>query len=131
MSQRRILELLAASTNGLTVDEIAEKLYDNDANGGPDFAFDSIRVMISRLKKKGHKIETRYAGRGSKGVYTLKDDAQSAALKLGLKYARAAWKVEQFGMSVYGVGSEMHEVHRQRSEAIAADIVIMEQGLAA
>jgi hypothetical protein len=131
MSQRRILELLAASHNGLTVDELAEKLYSNDANGGPEFAFDSIRVMISKLKKKGHQIETRYAGRGNKGVYTLKDDATSLALKMGLKYAKYAYHVEQVGMTMYLATSEQYAMHQDRAAVIAADIAVIERGIAA
>lgn len=71
--QDRILDLV--KEGGMTTIDMAERIYD-DADGGPDYALDGIRVSIFRLRKQGHMISNkpnRYwtgkPGRGNKARY--------------------------------------------------------------
>jgi hypothetical protein len=45
-----LIALKKAGRKGLTLSEIVEKLHAHDPNGGPDFAEQSIRVQLSKMR---------------------------------------------------------------------------------
>ena len=69
----RLMKLLDKSA--MDTSALVERAYSNDANGGPETANNSVRVTISRLRKKlkplGLKIEASGFGRAGDGVYSL------------------------------------------------------------
>ncbi len=71
--QKKIVDAL---TVGVTLDELAFAVYGGEDE--PDYAYDSLRVMISRLRKLGFvisnkvgKLHSGKTGRGTPAFYTL------------------------------------------------------------
>ena len=67
----RIFDLLCEHPYGLTSRELADKVYADDPDGGPDWAAESINGLVwqmnQRAKKEGLGIRIRgHGGPGSK-----------------------------------------------------------------
>jgi hypothetical protein len=70
--RKQIIDLLLQHPDGMSLQAIADRIYADDPDGGPDFASNSIWAMVARanveLADQGHRI-TSTKGRGS--VYRI------------------------------------------------------------
>ena len=71
-SEYKIMKMLDKAT--LEIGPIIDRLYANDANGGPESP--SARVLISKLRKKLKPLKlvihcSGHGGKGKEGVYSL------------------------------------------------------------
>ena len=70
--QKRIFELVArAGPNGIGSDDLFDKLYADDADGGPITGRKSLYVMIKRLKAKleHHGMQVRKVPNGRRAAW--------------------------------------------------------------
>lgn len=67
--QARIYDIMRRQKNGITNADLTTKVYEDHADGGPDFAAISVRVMIYRingkLKAYGQQIHATNKGLGA------------------------------------------------------------------
>lgn len=74
---RKILEYVAKSgKRGINAETLVEMVYDDDRDGGPLYAIESLRVLICRvnkhhLKPAGYQIKGEHSGYGAFGNYRL------------------------------------------------------------
>lgn len=71
-----IRSLCAAYPQTIGLNSLTNKVYAGTQNGGPDNAFDCVKITISHLKKilfaYGWTIENKGIGRGNTAEYKLK-----------------------------------------------------------
>ena len=65
--QRAVLSEIAKASGPVTIYEIADGVYADDADGGPVEFANVIRVLVHRLRSAGIEIERAGRGRASKG----------------------------------------------------------------
>jgi hypothetical protein len=121
MSQANILNILKdpyVQQHGITIDELCDRLYRDDPQGGPSHPHDSARVMISRLKSKGYKITNQFIGRGNKAAYRLSIGKE--ALTLGLRYAREAHRLA--GMTLGHLSQQLDPTQMEEAKTRYAEI---------
>lgn len=67
--QVKIYEVVRIQKHGITNADLVTKVYENHADGGPDFAAVSVRVMIKRINDKiipcGQRIRATNKGMGA------------------------------------------------------------------
>ena len=76
----RVLSELRLATTPLTADELADLVFADDADGGPDAADQAIRRSIYSLRDAGHRIVARL-GRLGGYVYVGSEDPSRVSLK--------------------------------------------------
>lgn len=70
--EERILRILAEHTSGvLPIHRLLDIYYAMHPDGGPDWAYNAIRVMVFRIRKKlaAEKIPITIARQGYRGYY--------------------------------------------------------------
>jgi len=89
-TQQRIANLICASDNGISSDQLLNKLYAHRRDGGPLTAQTIIHVYVCKINKKlrpfGMRIHCRGWGGGEYGTYQLyrTNFASSDALRFWL-----------------------------------------------
>lgn len=81
--QRKLLGVVQrAGAEGVPMQAIFDRLYADDADGGPETGFNVVRVMVSQLNRRlrplGKEISAISIGGGNYGRYVLRDYARRA-----------------------------------------------------